>query len=341
MGSHQKVIEINGKKFDSKTGKLLTGIANQQGKLSKSTPNNVDGFIKQSARKTSAKAVHVSAQRAKTLMRSVVKKPQIGALSASSDTSQSEVLIHHDGLDAKRLRRAQAIAKSRLVSRFGKVSFSDFSIKPKHANLPVKSEPVEAKASIKTKAESPNPNPVHASLEKATAHQAKKLKKPGLHRRVARKLRISSKRLNVGLGVIAAVMLIGFFANQNMHNLEVRVASTRAGVSANLPGYLPSGFSMHGRVAYRPGEITINYKSNSDQRSFAVKQTTSAWDSQSLLENFVAVNQRAYQTYQDNGKTIFIYEGSNATWVDQGIWYQIEGNSSLNSDQLLRLANSI
>jgi hypothetical protein len=72
-----------------------------------------------------------------------------------------------------------------------------------------------------------------------------------------------------------------------------------------------------------------------------LSQRSSEWNSDALVQNFVATSRRAYQSYQDNGKTIYIYEGNNATWVDGGVWYQIEGNASLNSDQLLRIAKSL
>ena len=334
MGNRQNTIEINGKKYDTKTGRLLSNAPKpSQGK-------NVDGFIKRTGKKTPSATVHTSTQRAKTLMRTVVKKPHIGSLAATAVETQPTIEIHDD-LDAKRLIRAKKIAKSRLVSRFGRPSFSDFSIRPKHTSLPVKAPPSEIKPETATPKPSKHQSTIQESLEKADSHKLERLKKPGLRHRTASKLKLSPKKLNIRLGVLAAVLLIGFITNQNIPNITVRVASARAGVDASLPGYLPAGFSMHGRVAYRPGEITIGYKSNSDQRSFEVKQTISSWDSQALLENFVATNQKPFQTYQDNGKTIYIYDNSNATWVDRGIWYQIEGTSSLNSDQLLRLANSI
>jgi hypothetical protein len=267
-------------------------------------------------------------------MRSAVKKPTIK--DNRTNIPQDRIVLQHQAND-QRQQRSQTITKNRLVSRFGVRSNNDSSIKPKHTHLPVRPAP---SAGVLRQAKTKH-DPIKASLEKATAHQAPKLKKPGRRQRVATKLHISTRRLNIGLSILAGILLISFIAQQNMYSLEMRVAATRAGVAANLPAYTPSGFSMSGPIAYRPGQITISYKSNSDNRSFNVRQTLSSWDSQTLLDNFVASSQRQYQTYQDNGKTIYIYDGSNATWVDQGIWYQIEGKSSLNSDQLLRLANSI
>jgi len=122
----------------------------------------------------------------------------------------------------------------------------------------------------------------------------------------------------------------------------MHVASARAGVHASLPSYQPAGFSFTGPIKYKPGQITISFKSNSDnQRNFSITQSASSWDSQTLLENYVTPTGQPYQTDEVSGKTIYIYGTSNATWVDGGIWYNVQGNSSLNSAQLLRLADSI
>lgn len=121
----------------------------------------------------------------------------------------------------------------------------------------------------------------------------------------------------------------------------MKLAASRSGVNGSLPSYQPAGFSLNGAVAYRPGQITINYKSNSDDRGFKVNQSASQWDSKTLLDDFVAINRNDYQTIQDKGKTVYIYDNNNATWVDSGIWYRIEGDSSLSSEQLLRIASSL
>lgn len=121
----------------------------------------------------------------------------------------------------------------------------------------------------------------------------------------------------------------------------MRIAASRAGFNAAIPSYQPSGFGMKGPIEYGPGQVTLNFKSNSDERNFHVTQRVSSWNSEALLTNFVTTNNKSYQTYQDKGRTIYIYDGSNATWVSNGVWYQIEGKSNLNSDQLIKLANSI
>jgi hypothetical protein len=162
-----------------------------------------------------------------------------------------------------------------------------------------------------------------------------------MHHRVASRLHVSPKSVVMGSSALALLIVTGFVSYQQIPSLALRVAATRAGVHAQLPSYQPSGFSLKGPIAYTPGEVSLNYKSNSDSRNFKVIQRTSAWNSEALLNNFVTSKQQSYQTYQANGRTIYIYDGNNATWVDGGVWYQVEGKADLSSDQLLRIANSL
>jgi hypothetical protein len=340
VGNNPSIIDINGIRYDASTGRKLpsndpVSPAKPGPQAHTATGKNVDGFVKH--HKVTSKAVHAAPQRAKTLMRKSVSKPLIIAKSVAQDFSKPNVT--HSS-DLVRLKRAQKIEKSSLVSRFGLPSFNDFKIKPKTAHIPVKPHPSTLKNQPTTTAELAIKS-LQGSIDQATSHTQQPPKKPNIHHRAAAKLRVSPKNLNIGAGVLAIVLIFGFVVYQNVPNIAVRVAAARAGVSANLPDYLPAGFSLYGHIVYKPGQITVSYKSNTDERLFQIKQSTSSWDSAALLENFVASNQRAYQTYQDKGKTIYIYEGSNATWVDRGIWYQIEGSSSLNSDQLLHLAGSM
>jgi hypothetical protein len=121
----------------------------------------------------------------------------------------------------------------------------------------------------------------------------------------------------------------------------MRVASTRAGFAAEMPGYKPAGFSFKGPIAYQAGRVSVTFKSNTDDRQFTLTQSSSNWNSDALLANYVASEKKQYQTYLDKGRTLYIYDNSNASWVDNGIWYQIEGDSSLTTDQLIRIASSL
>lgn len=178
-------------------------------------------------------------------------------------------------------------------------------------------------------------------IANANSHAMPSIAKKTKRHKIAKALRISPRAVSMSSFVLAGLLLGGFFVYQNIPNMAMKLASTRSGVSASLPDYKPAGFVMSGPIQYSAGKISVNYHSNTDDRAYEVTQSASEWNPDSLLDNYVATNNRSYQTFQDRGRTIYIYEDSNATWVNKGVWYKIEGKSALNSDQLLRIANSL
>jgi hypothetical protein len=340
VSKRSNVIEVNGKRYDALTGRLLTGPA--------SIPRTgivMDGVAKpKSATRNTTSAhtahkVHQTTERSKTLMRSAVRKPvpaqKPGTLSGvqkSRPQLTPKPTLQQPNLH--RAKRATEIPKSNLISKFG--SKIPHAVTPKFDILPVQTAPkVEEPATDKLfQSLHHTVNPFQNALEHATSHTQPKHKKARPHHKIARKIGVKPRMVGAGAATLSVLLVVGFFAYQNVPNLAMRVAATKAGVSGNLPEYKPSGFSIQGPIQFTNGQITIVYRSNSDDRSFNVTQRASEWNSDALLKNYVAVDNRPFQTYQDEDKTIFI-------WVDGGVWYQIEGEKALSSDQLLRMAKSL
>lgn len=363
------VIELNGQMYDTSTGKPVAhaAVKTKTRRTAVSKPNSqlkhLDGFSRRSAAPKRAVStitpakVHQQPQKSQTLMRSAVKKPAAPAkihakAPATSSAAHKKPAVDRNAFVASikpgRVIRATNIPKSTLISKFGSAAATI-----KTEVLPVKSEPTHhITASKHPAAQAPavinHPrqtvalaDPFQSALEQALSHEQPKAKKTKMHHRVARKLHVSPKVVNLAGFTLVALAISGFLAYQNLPELAMRVAATRAGLSASLPTYQPSGYNMAGPIQYQPGQVTVNYKSTSDDRAFNVVQKNSSWNSETLLENFVASTNLPYQTFQSNGRTIYIYGGNKATWVDGGIWYSIDGKSNLNSDQLLRIAASL
>lgn len=351
------IIVINGKHYDAKTGRLLetdasAGSARPHPQKKLNGPS-LDGFSKRpSVTKNTVKAhsIHNKTEKSKTLMRGAVKKPMPQKMHAAAHPVGKSSVKHtkpaaHTPQNHARAARAVGVPKSSLISRFGLGMAPHAPAKPHTAHvahLPVKPAPA-----ISTHHAAPLPvsrilpNPFATAVENANSHLQPTPAKTSRRHRIASKLHISARTVSAGSFVMAGLLLGGFFVYQNIPNLAMKVAATRSGVEARMPSYKPAGFALNGPIKYSTGKISISYRSNTDERTYQVTQSASQWSNESLLENFVAVERRPYQTYQDKGKTIYIYDGSNATWVDKGVWYQVEGASSLNSDQLLRIANSL
>ncbi len=366
------VIEINGKKYDAATGKLLdtqatatptsqvkpTSVKTATAKVAHKSGVSVDGMM--GVRRTPKSAAAKPLQKSQTLMRSAVKKP-----TAKSIPKAAPITKAHLGQSKQRIQTAAQIQQNPLVSHFGSNGETHNNVVKKVGHLPVKepvhtahSAPHHAPPSVAQVIAKAGKTASNATVEKknlvaakmienalasATSHEHPQVQQHHAKRRhrIARRLGISARAVAISTTVLAGVLLGGFFAVQNVPNLSMRVAATQAGFDATMPGYKPSGFSFKGPINYSPGQVTISFKSNTDSRAYELSQRASNWNSEALLANFVLENKQPYQAYEDRGRTLFIYGKSNATWVDNGIWYQIEGSSQLSTDQLIRIASSM
>lgn len=296
-------------------------------------------------------------------MRHAVKKPGVSkaapfsGLSTPLDVSTTRI-ASPQVIQTQRNKKAETTAQSPLISRFGQTAMPSVSKKtvhlpvtpaPSHASVHTASvkktvaAPHDASAQAKAQAQSQSQSQknIASALDKASSHTHGKLKATKRRHKAAHKLGVSPRFLSGAAATMAIVLLVGFFAYQNVPSIAVRMAASKAGFSAKLPGYQPSGFAMSGPVQAGPGIVTISFASNSDDRSFQLSQRPSEWNSESLLNQFVAQKNTPYRTVQEAGKTIYMYNESSATWVSGGVWYQIDGESDLSSEQLLRIANSI
>jgi len=363
VGHTKTIIEINGKRYDANSGKLLDRQpATHQAAPSVSSAATAEHHIPvkvhhPAARHSGKHVSHHMPQRSKTLMRHAVTKPitQISSVVSQSVESSLQTFVPQLQVSSERIARAKKIHKSKLVDRFG------FSAAPvfvkKVAPLPVKPAPPVKSAPGHTSTSRPAHAPTHhigvvhhsARVESVLADGLRKAnslkhatpKKTRAHHRIARKLGVSNKTVNLGAGAAAVLLIAAFTFYQNAPNLAMRTAASKAGIHASLPGYQPSGFSLNGPIEYAPGRVTLSFRSNTDNRQYKVIQQTSYWNNEALLGNYVAKNYQTYQTYRQGDRTVYLYDNDNASWVENGIWYQIAGNAALSSDQLLDIAASL
>lgn len=353
MGKKPSIVEINGNRYDAVTGQLIKA-AKTGSQLTQSVKKPVIDGLTRRSQTSKAQLAHKRTQRSKTLMRSIVQKPykpkeakpKIPTLKART----AEV-------NPKRLSRAMNLVKNAQVKRFGN-PVGHFRPKPAatppRSNKAFRGDIVPAKSTTSATALIFRPPSLvtsvsHQRLErmldealiKADAHKqalSEHLRKKHRLRRVYRYL---PRWLVIALTVLVAFSAGGYFAWRNIPQASMRLASLRADIKGTLPDYVPSGFKFSGPIRYQQGAISLTFKSAGDGRSFTITQQASNWDSASLASNAIPENSKV-QTSQVKGATVFIYEsGDKATWVSNGIRYTIEGNAQLNSDQLLKIAESL
>jgi hypothetical protein len=327
----------------------------------------VDGFrpVNQSAvpqsqvsRQAHSPAQHVVAHKpipSKTLMRAAVKKPQIQSPAQIKAQTRTDILsrvpkqtiapkVSYGSVDPIRLKKAAQMVQNPAVSRYGsnievRPYSSDSLVSPSRpstdgvqpAQQPVNSQHLANLAASLQRQTVPAGDIFEQALAGATSHEQTyedpKAKRKGL------------RNLLVATGIASFLFMIGFAAYLNVPAISIKMAATHAGFQAKLPSYSPVGYSF-GNLSYGPGNVTVNYKSAGSQK-FEITQKQSSWDSDALLNNFVASANKSYQTYERAGRTIYFFGNNTATWVDNGIWYTVNGNNSLTKSQLLDLASSI
>lgn len=317
-------IEINGKKYDAATGRLLNHSPGQA--------VNVDGIVKPSAshKKQAARTHHKShqvsksPQRSKTLMREYVKKPTHTPKTGEESTVVQPKLGAHSN---QRIDRAKNTEKSPHIARFADA----------HRKKIVKHRPglvvKEPEANLAQQKLEPLVEQFEDAIQNASSH---------LEEYIEERLKFNaSRKFAYALASLGVLVIVGALAYQFIPEAKVKVASHKAGFAADIPNYSPAGYGLSGKVEAASGEVALAYKSRTDDNGFKITQTPTSWNSQSLLGNFLVSSGKQYESFESAGKTVYIYDGSNATWVDGGIWYKLEGNATLASDQILKIVNSL
>jgi hypothetical protein len=136
---------------------------------------------------------------------------------------------------------------------------------------------------------------------------------------------------------LAVLILGGYFTYVSMPSISVRVAAARAGVDAHAP-YTPNGYSIDGPVAYAPGSVTINFKSNGGGNGYSLIQQNNTWGDGVVLDSLVENSD--YAKLEAGQVTIYRY-GDKAAWIDRNILFTLSGNEYLADDQIIRIAESI
>lgn len=272
---------------------------------------SIDGFV-------TSKHVR-STQKSRTLNRSSVAKPKPQPKAKPRPAINSRSLVS----DKDRLSRASLHKRSPHIGKFA----ADNAVKTHVLPLSVAKQSAAAPPAYQPKAER-SQSVFDRHFDKAVPHEQTKHKKSRL---VAL---VSVPSLLIGL------LIAGFVVYQQVPNVSMRLAASRAGFDASLPS-TPAGFRIDGPIAFSNGIVTVNFASNSDQRAATLHQQVSSLDSRSLEAGQLKSQGIDYTEHLVNGQKIFIYDTSSATWVNAGVRYTLEGDSSLSVSQILDLVSTI
>lgn len=306
-----KIVTINGQRYDAHTG----------------MPINPAKPLQDTAKATSAAGIHGAPQKSQTLVRRATKKPIASPASRPTRTPG----------------RSMDIARSGKISRF-----APHPVKLTAKVAPIPDTPAAIHPSIR------KINKFHAAKQTSVTLQppklAKDIKQEAIAAALAKPIVKATKKsffkrnphfINIFSISVVIIILGGYFTYLNIPNWSVHVAAGQAGINATYPEYRPDGYSLDGPVTFNDGQVTIDFAANTGSSKFSLKQSKSSLDSSAVLDSIVRkkVGDK-YITNQERGLTIYTYDG-NATWVNAGILYSIEGNAPLSSEQIRRIATSL
>lgn len=340
--SHHKLTHVDGIIHHKKTAHKTTGVHTPKPKPHVSRSSSV-----------SSSAVHNKTERSKTLMRQILKKPLVEPgskqVSLSKPSKQPEHIVMRAKKNAAREARAAATPQHAKVHKFK--SHSGDSVVTRVEEIAVKPVPqseVSSNSPATQNIDTPPPlttrssrqpqqrNSFESVLRNAPAPTPASIGGRSHHK----------KRKGRARGVFAAIGIVfilgGFFTYYSLPSIRMQIASRNVGFTAAIPRYQPTGFGLNTSIQYQPGRVILRYASATDKNSgYTITQEKTALDSASMVNSYLGKTKDQAVEQSSNGRTVYIYNGTNATWVDGGIWYNIQGNAQLSPDQLLRIASSM
>jgi hypothetical protein len=334
VGKNTNIIEINGKKYDAKTGALLVGGHVETKTIHKPVvKSETHPASKNKPEHQVAKHTQRQPEGSHTLMRHAVKRPSVSLkkqLKAQlpAEVSAAQVVVSKSAkrIDPSRLKKAGQVGKHRLITHFAPLGQERTFEAP--TELPAR-QPITAKPTSKRSKHKTTADLLEQAILNATSHTE-----------LPHKTRKRAKRRSLAAASAVVVLAIGFMSYQQAPNLRLNAASARAGIDARLPGNQPAGYSL-GQLNYISGVVASEFRSNSDDRSYTLIQKRTNWADDNLRDSFVAPRDKDFQTVDLNGLNLYLYGNGNATWINNGIWYQIQANGTLSNQQLIDLAKSL
>jgi hypothetical protein len=317
--TQKNILKINNSFYDSLTDELISGP-----KIEKTV---VEARIKQAREQ----ARHLNAhkrQQSKTLMRKAVKKPSNTQKTtnfnkslpiAKQNTLQKK--LSAQSINETRLHSAARTLKHDKVSKFSPVASNYQQPTPIQNELPPKK--------LKKQPRTTEDLLMHA-IARANAHE--NTYEPNNQR----SFKILGTKTSL---IVAGIAIIAILAVSLVPHAELKIASNKAGFNIAKPSYRPAGFSLQ-KINSDAGNASLVYKSNSDDRKFTINEKLSNWNNETL-SGVLAASTDSNQIVTPGGYNVFIDSNGNATWMNNGVQYEIYSKGTLSNRQITQIVDSL
>ena len=337
------IVQLKGKTHDAVSGDSSHRVA----ETSADTAVSIPVKVRATPQPAHISANHIkphAAQSSTTLMRRAVKKPsqgikrQLHVQSELAHPAVRTISVKHSAthIDTTRLAKAQQIPKHQQVDRFHvrqsgvPIVFASIPVQQAPENIPTNDPPV-----VPPPAPTNRPDDIfERAIDNAThfvditAHKAHFKKKARRH------------ALSMASGALALLLVAGFAAYQNTPGLQLKVAGLQAGITTATPNFSATGFAYNGATASQ-SRLVIGLKSGNSTYQLSEQKTN--WSGDEMVAQVSAVDasgQTNYNTLDAAGHTVYRFGTTQATWVKDGIWYQVNGTRGLTDAQLKSLVQN-
>ncbi|HXY17956.1 MAG TPA: DUF4367 domain-containing protein [Candidatus Nitrosopolaris sp.] len=356
MAKNTSIIELNGNKYDAVTGQLLGAVKRVAGQV-KPVAGVIDGFVRKPVAAIAAKQPTPGRkvqkagrrpQKSRTLMRGAVAK----YAEARKTVPGLRLKARSDRPKAGQLLRAKVVGRTDRISRFGAAG----NVMKSEALVGQVLPPAVARSSRGSSSAS-SAQAMPSLVASISPHRLERLLDEALlradsHREMLKRqlagnspwgrIKLMPRWLSVGASLLVVLLLGGFFAWQNIPQVSMRVAASKAHISAAVPAYTPSGFRFAAPASNIAKAVTISYQAAGDSgQKYSISQQASSWDSSTLASSVNSQSDQV-QTSQVNGTTVYIYgSDNNAAWVDNGILHTLKDQANLSVDQIKDIVGSM
>lgn len=296
-------------------------------------------------------------QRATTLVRTAVRKPKPGiknsakvnapasGVSAAPITTTITPKWPVSQVNPQRQSRSQSINKSQAISKFAPGAV--VSSAPVPAQTTQAAAPARAVDAIEHQSQHSR-DLFERAIAAADSHTQPAYNPKQLKRQARKQARSAVKatrpvrhHLATVVAASVAVLVIGTTIGlQHKTDITMRFANAKAGFNASIPAYQPTGYKV-ANMEYSAGNVGLNFQNDTADRAYELSQQTTTWNSEELLNNFVTMNYKSYQALQSGDQIIYVYGKNDASWIKNGIWYQLTSNGSLSTSEVLNIATSV
>ncbi len=355
----KSVIEINGNKYDAHSGRMVSSAPSHKS-MDMITIQKKSGKSQFAPKRSpvNSDVPHVTAahklQKSHILMRQAVRKPfTVTADNSYVKQSSATASIVRPGLtnhvdEQARISRANHVPMSSSVRRFDvsppqtHVRVAPMALASAPAQIidrvpqPVAHHPIQQSGSESFIQK-------QLSTINSTVEPESPFKKKPVHKRTASAIK-QHKFMSFSAVLASFVMLAGFLLYMNMPTVALAMASQKSGLAVKSPSSVPKSFYLERNVYATSGQVTMSYKTRSDDRRFSITLLKVDQTKETLKEEIITKTKGQYQVYETNSLTLYLSTPSNssaAEWLNNGVRYSIRGNSGMTTEQLASMASAL